>query len=147
MKMEEIEEAWSNDCGMDDTELDMESIKIPQLHNKYLKIYNRENILLRKMKYSHKQLERDKFEYYSGKMDQSELEDRDWKQFDHRLLKQDVPRYMESDVDLINVLIKLDQQQSKVDYLKAIISSINNRSFNINNAIKWRQFINGIGQL
>ena len=99
------------------------------------------------MKYSHKQLERDKFEYYSGKMDQSELEDRDWKQFDHRLLKQDVPRYMESDVDLINVLIKLDQQQSKVDYLKAIISSINNRSFNINNAIKWRQFINGIGQL
>ena len=36
MKMEEIEEAWSNDCGMDDTELDMESIKIPLLHNKYL---------------------------------------------------------------------------------------------------------------
>ena len=70
-----------------------------------------------------------------------------WKQFDHRLLKQDLPRYIEGDADLIAMLIKIDYQQEKVNYLKAIIASINNRSFNINNAIKWRQFINGIGQL
>jgi hypothetical protein len=80
-------------------------------------------------------------------MDQGELEDREWKQFDHRLLKQDLPRYIEGDADLIAMLIKIDYQQEKVNYLKAIIASINNRSFNINNAIKWRQFINGIGQL
>ena len=34
MKLEEIQELWSSDCVIDDTELDLESVKIPELHNK-----------------------------------------------------------------------------------------------------------------
>ena len=147
MKLEEIEESWGKDCKIDDTELDAESIKIPQIHNKYLKLYNQENLILRKLKYQYKELERSKHEYYGGKMDETELERLGWKQFDHRLLRQDISRYLESDKDLIDLLIKTDYHQTKVDYIKAIISSINGRSFHISNAIKWRQFINGLGQL
>ena len=147
MLLEEIEDAWSKDCKIDDTELDIEALKIPQLHNKYLKMFNRENLLLRKMNYDYKELEKAKFEYYAGKMDESELESRGWEQFDHRLLKQDVPRYIEGDADLIKRLLKIDYQKEKVDFLKSIISNINGRNFIITNAIKWRQFINGIGQL
>ena len=147
MILEEIEDAWSKDCKIDDTELDIEARKIPQLHNKYLKMFNRENLLLRKMNYDYKVLEKDKFEYYAGKMDESELESRGWEQFDHRLLKQDIPRYIEGDADLIKRLLKIDYQKEKVDFLKSIISNINGRNFIITNAIKWRQFINGIGQL
>ena len=42
MKLEEIQELWSSDCVIDDTELDLESVKIPELHNKYLKIFSEE---------------------------------------------------------------------------------------------------------
>jgi len=77
-------------------------------------------------------------------MCQEDLTERGWSQFDHKLLKQDIPRYLESDRELITILLKIDYQREKVETVKSIMSSINGRSFNINNAIKWQQFLNGI---
>ena len=145
MKLEEIEGEWSSDCKLDDTELDTEALKIAQLHNKYLKMYNRENLLYKKMKHDYNILEHDKYEYYSGRMCEEDLKEHNWEQFDHKVLKQEIPRYLESDKELIAILMKMDLQNEKVEFLKSIISSINNRNWNINNAIKWRQFLNGIG--
>ena len=39
MKFEEIQKLWTSDCPIDETELAQESVKIPQLHNKYLIFY------------------------------------------------------------------------------------------------------------
>ena len=50
MKFEEIQYQWTLDCEMDETELSQESIKIPQLHNKYLIFYSNE-----KLKFKEKQ--------------------------------------------------------------------------------------------
>ena len=144
MKLEDIIKEWSQDCKIDTIALDKESLRIPTLHNKYLKIYTSENLLLRKMTHNFKEMERDKFEYYSGKMCEEDLKERNWDQFDHKLLKQDIPRYLDSDSDLIKLLLKIDYQKEKVETVKSILSSINSRSFNISNAIKWQQFLNGI---
>ena len=144
MKLEEILELWSKDSNIDNTELDKESLKIPSLHNKYLKIYTNENLLFKKMTHDFKEMERNKFEYYSGKMNKEELNNQGWEQFDHKLLKQDIPRSLESDADLIRMLLKIDYQKEKVETVKSILSNINGRSFNISNAIKWQQFLNGI---
>ena len=144
MKLEDILSEWAKDSKIDNTELDKESLKIPSLHNKYLKMYTIENLSLKRMMHDFKDLERDKFEYYSGKMCQEDLDERGWSQFDHKLLKQDIPRYLESDRELITILLKIDYQREKVETVKSIMSSINGRSFNINNAIKWQQFLNGI---
>ena len=40
MKLEEIQESWSSDSKIDDTELDNESLKIPELHHKYFRIFS-----------------------------------------------------------------------------------------------------------
>ena len=144
MKLESILALWEQDSKVDRLELDKESLKIPSLHNKYLKIYSTENLQLKKMVHELKELERNKFEYYSGKLSEEELEDFGWEQFDHKLLKQDIPRYLESDADIINLLLKIDYQKEKVEAVKSIMSNINGRSFNIGNAIKWQQFLNGI---
>jgi hypothetical protein len=144
MKLEDILSEWTKDSKIDNTELDKESLKIPALHNKYLKMYTSENLKLKRMMHDFKDLERDKFEYYSGKMCQEDLTERGWSQFDHKLLKQDIPRYLESDRELITILLKIDYQREKVETVKSIMSSINGRSFNISNAIKWQQFLNGI---
>ena len=144
MKLEEILELWEKDSKLDNTELDKESLKIPSLHNKYLKIYTSENLFFKKMTHDFKEMERNKFEYYSGKMCEEDLKEQGWEQFDHKLLKQDIPRYLESDSDLIKMLLKIDYQKEKVETVKSIISSINGRSYHISNAIKWQQFLNGI---
>lgn len=144
MKLEDIFKEWGCDCKVDDVALDKESLKIPTLHNKYLKMYTSENLNLKRMMHQYKEMERDKFEYYSGKMCEEDLTERGWDQFDHKLLKQDIPRYLDSDPILIELLLKIDYQKEKVEAIKSILSSINSRSFNIGNAIKWQQFLNGI---
>lgn len=144
MKLEDIFKEWGCDCKVDDVALDKESLKIPTLHNKYLKMYTSENLNLKRMMHQYKEMERDKFEYYSGKMCEEDLAERGWDQFDHKLLKQDIPRYLDSDPILIEMLLKIDYQKEKVEAIKSILSSINSRSFNIGNAIKWQQFLNGI---
>ena len=44
MKLEEIQELWNRDREIDISELATESIRIPQIHDKYLKIYVDEKI-------------------------------------------------------------------------------------------------------
>ena len=48
MTLEELQESVDRDLKIDDTELDLESIKIPLLHNKYLQHYNKFSLLLKK---------------------------------------------------------------------------------------------------
>jgi hypothetical protein len=144
LKLEEILALWETDSKVDTIELDKESLKIPSLHNKYLKIYTSENLQLKKMTHDFKEMERSKFEYYSGKMSKEDLREREWEQFDHKLLKQDIPRYLESDRELITMLLKIDYQKEKVETVKSIMSNINGRSFYINNAISWRKFLNAV---
>ena len=43
MVLEEIYELWHKDSIIDKTELGDESLKIPQLHHKYFKIYSNLN--------------------------------------------------------------------------------------------------------
>ena len=47
MKLEAIQELWNRDREIDYTELGTESIRIPQIHDKYLKIYTDERIKLK----------------------------------------------------------------------------------------------------
>ena len=39
----------------------------------------------------------------------------------------------------------MNEQEDKVDYLKSVLSIIENRSFHISNAISWRKFVSGLG--
>ena len=46
MNLEEIQALADKDLKLDDTELDIESLKTPELHNKYLKLELENQILL-----------------------------------------------------------------------------------------------------
>ena len=46
MTLEELQEAIDKDLKINDTELDLESLKTPALHNKYLKHLNNYKLLL-----------------------------------------------------------------------------------------------------
>ena len=47
MKLEDIQELWHRDREIDYTELGTESIRIPLIHDKYLKIFTDERIRLK----------------------------------------------------------------------------------------------------
>ena len=51
MKFEEIQKLWTRDCPIDETELAQESVKIPQLHNKYMILYSNEKLKFKEIKF------------------------------------------------------------------------------------------------
>ena len=143
MKLEEIQKLWSGDCEIDETELSQESVKIPQLHNKYLILFHDERLRLRTMKFDHSKLLKVKREYFSGRMDETELEAYDWEPFQYKLLKADVQEYIDADDDIIEGKKKLSLQEEKVEYLESVVKSLTNRGYLIKNAIDWKRFTEG----
>jgi hypothetical protein len=145
MNFEEIVKEWDKDCKIDETELGTESLKIPQLHNKYLKIYAGEKSRFLKVKADHSKFKRTLLEYYLGEMDKVQLQEFGREQIFKKILKNEVDTYIESDDAFIEQTLKLSAQQEKVAYIEAIIKSINTRGFSIKSAIEWLRFTNGSG--
>ena len=134
---------WSKDREIDYTELGTESIKIPQIHDKYLKIYTDERIRLKGLEFELNKVIRAKTDYYSGRMTEEDLEKRGWEPFLNRLLKNEIGGYIESDDDVIKIKQKIIVLQEKINYLDSIIKMINNRGFQIKNALDWLKFSHG----
>jgi len=141
MTFDELQALAEKDLKLNDTELDLESLKTPQLHNKYCKFHNQYINLLKKAEQDRDRLLREKWEYYTGKADSQVYQE---KPFDIKLLKQDVDKYIKSDDDLIKLEQKVTYIQSVVDYLDKTIRIISNRTFQIKNAIEWKKFTSGI---
>ena len=143
MKFEEIQYQWTLDCVMDETELSQESIKIPQLHNKYLIFYSNEKLKYKEIKYLFAGLVKRKRDYYSGRMTAEELEAADWEPFQYKLLKADVQEYIDADDNVIESKKLLALQEEKVNYLESIVKSLTTRGYLIKNAIDWKKFTEG----
>ena len=144
MKMDELRDHAARDMTFDGTELDRESLRVPQLHNKYLNFLMDERLTSKALQHEYDKLRRTKWEYYTGKMSHEQLRELGWQPFALRILKQDVELYMNSDTDLLAIRAKIEVQNEKVEYLESLIKSIMNRHWAIRSAIDWRKFTNGV---
>lgn len=144
MKLEEIQELWNRDREIDISELATESIRIPQIHDKYLKIYVDEKIKLRKLHLNLAKISKMKSDYYSGRMSQEELDRLEWQPFLVKVLKGEVNSYVESDDDIIKLKETIALMEEKINYIDSVIRMINNRGFQIKSAIDWIKYKDGI---
>jgi hypothetical protein len=51
---------------------------------------------------------------------------------------------LESDKDIIQSSVKIVNQKEKLAFLEEVIKNINQRNFQIKNAIDWKKFTNGV---
>jgi len=143
VKIEDIFALWEADSKIDRTELSDESLKIPQLHHKYYKIFTNERLLLRKLEADSKILKLEKYEFYT-QGHTKETQEKGWElPARGMILKADLPMYMESDKEIIELNLKIGYQLEKIELLENIIKTISNRGFQIKNAIDWNKFIQG----
>ena len=75
-----------------------------------------------------------------GILDQETMVEKGWDPNPLRILKQDLPIYIESDSDLQLIQSKIDIQKQKVSFLESAIKTVSNRGFVIKNAIDWERF-------
>ena len=140
MNIEELYDEVEKDLKIDDTELDLESIRTPQLHNKYLKLYTKHSLQLKRLQDEYKVLYRLMWEYYTGKAP-SEIYAS--KPFDLKILKADIGIYLDADGELQQLSQKIAYAKEITNYLEKILREINNRNWTIRNTIEWKKFIHG----
>ena len=140
MDLEKLQEQVDKDLKINETELDLESLKTPQLHNTYMKHLTKYKLMLSRAESDLHTIKRDKWEYYTGKADPSVYKE---KPFDIKVLKADVHIYMDSDPELQKADQKVAYLNQIVKYLEQVLRSVNNRTFLIKNAIEWKKFTSG----
>jgi hypothetical protein len=144
MKLEDILENWSKDALYDDLNLDRDSLAISSLHAKYIQILAIERSLLRSCMAKKKGLYKDLREYYLGTLNNpDDLERMSREPFLHKVLKNEVHNYVDSDDELMKLDNRLSMQEEKVSTMLEIVKAIHKRSFDIKHAIEWRKFTNG----
>ena len=126
---------------VNDEQLDTEALKNQELYAKYLDHKSRFELLLHKAKGDYKKLYREKWEYYGGKADAKVYITRP---FDLKVLKTDLHIYIESDTDILKSEHKIAYLETVIKYIDGVLRSIQNRGWDIKNAISWKQFEAGM---
>lgn len=141
MNLDELKFQVEKDLKVDNEHLDTESLKNQEIKAKYLDIKSKYELLLFKAKGDYKRTYREKWEYYGGKADAKVYVS---KPFDIKVLKTDLSVYITSDEDVINAENKIGYLETVVDYIKGVIKSVDNRGWDIKNAIEWKKFEAGV---
>jgi len=141
MNLDELKLQVSQDLKVDDEHLDTESLKNQEIKAKYLDHKSKFELLLFKAKGDYKRLYREKWEYYGGKADAKIYAS---KPFDLKVLKTDLGVYISADEEIIDAENKIGYLETVVDYIKGVIKSVDNRGWDIKNAIEWKKFEAGL---
>ena len=137
MPLDELKQQVREDLKVDDEHLDTESLKNQEIKATYLDHKSRYELLLYRAKGDYKRLYREKWEYYGGKADAKIYAS---KPFDLKVLKTDLSVYITADEEIIDAENKIGYLETVVDYIKGVIKSVDNRGWDIKNAIEWKKF-------
>lgn len=144
MKTEELITEWEKDSEIDKTELGKESLRIPQLHSKYLKEFYLAKSMHTKLTADYKVMYKLKHQYYQGILPEEDLKEHGWDPQLLKILKSDIPVYMDSDLDLQAIQTKIQLTEDKIGIIENIIRTLNNRGYLLKNAIEWEKFKMGL---
>jgi hypothetical protein len=140
-----IHKMWEEDTVIG-RDLDEASRQTPKLHSKYLRLLSEAKMMLKTLELKQKNLLKDKWLYYNGKMDREQIERKGWAfdPFDGlRVLKSDMDHYYDSDPDIQESVEKIAYWKNIIDTLSEIMENIKWRHQTISNIIKWKAFESG----
>jgi hypothetical protein len=140
--LEQVLKLWEKDAVMDQTEPSKELLRVPILHQAYLKILTQHRIASKKAHFDYLRMRKVKVEYYTGKMSKEELEEYGWEPFQF-VLKSDIQTYLEADKDLIKLLEKKVYHEETVSVIESIMNEIKQRTWQLKEFINWEKFVSG----
>ena len=143
MNLETIQSMWEKDSQIDQDNLHVESLKVPALHAKYHEMFNTFLLLRKKAEQQRKNIRHERYEYYSGKAD-PEVYQKD--PFGKKIRDKDtMQKYLDADEKLSNTSLKIDYYDTMLVYLESILKVVQNRTYQIKNAIEFMRFNAGLG--
>tara|TARA_R100000951_G_C2626435_1_gene176148 strand:- start:835 stop:1272 length:438 start_codon:yes stop_codon:yes gene_type:complete len=141
--LDTIQKMWVEDSRIDIDNLHTESLNIPTLHAKYFDIYNNIVLLKKKAEQQKKNIRHERYEYFSGKADPEVYIDNP---FPKKIRdKETMQKYLDADNKLSSVSLKVEYYDTMLNYLESILKVIQNRTYQIKNAIEFIRFQSGLG--
>ena len=142
--LEEVFKNWDIDSVVDQTEPGKELLKIPTLHNKYLKVLIKHKLSLKRLNFEYSKLRKLKEEYYNGSLSQEELEEHNWQPFLLNIrTKSGLEKYIESDSDLIKIQSRRILHEEIIFACESILQELKSRTFQLRDFISWEKFVSG----
>ena len=141
--LESLQEMWVKDAEIDRDNLHDESLNIPSLHAKYFELYNTVFLLRKKAEQQRKNIRHERYEYFSGKAAPDVYIQNP---FPKKIRDKDtMQKYLDADEKLSTVSLKIDYYDTMFVYLESILKVIQNRTYQIKNAIEYMRFQSGMG--
>jgi hypothetical protein len=143
-ELDKMMDEWANDARIDEIELGRESIKTPMLHAKYVRHLTKNSLRVKRLHGEYDRMRGLKSLWLSGKMSKEELDEQGWKQNLLTIkLKADHEMALAGDPDLIAILMKRAYHEEVVDFCRAVLKELNNRTWQIKTAVDFRRFTEG----
>lgn len=143
LKLENILEEWTKDCNIDEARLSSEIVGIPKLHAKYIRHLNDHKLASIKAKIDYDKLKNLLTEYYNGNLDKETLDELGWEQFDLKLMKSGVERYINSDERLNKLLYKKSYHDQVSSTCEQILNELKNRTWQLKTVVDYNKFLSG----
>jgi len=140
--LEQVLKMWESDAVIDQTEPSKELLNIPKYHSKYLGVLTKHKIASKKAHFDYLRMRKVKWEYFTGKMSEDELEQYGWEPFQFAL-KSDINTYLEADKDLIKLLEKKVYHEEVTSVVESIMAELKQRTWQLRDFISWEKFIGG----
>jgi hypothetical protein len=141
--LDTIQKMWEKDAVIDPDNLHTESLNIPALHAKYFELYNTINLLKKKAEQQRKNIRHERYEYFTGKADPDVYIENP---FPKKIRDKDtLQKYLDADESLSSVCLKIEYYETMLNYIESILKIIQNRTYQIKNAIEFMRFQAGYG--
>ena len=143
MDLEKIRDMWEKDSKMDMDNLHDESLKTPQLHQKYYTLYTTIKLLKTKAVDSQVKMRLERYNFYSGKAPaQAYVEE----PFPYKVRdKESMSMHLNADEKLGKIKLKVEYYDVMLEYLEDILKMIHNRGYQVKNSIDFLKFQSGMG--
>ncbi len=143
MNLDDIQSMWEKDSQIDKDNLHDESLKIPALHAKYHELFNNILLLRKRAEQQRKNIRHERYEFFSGKADPEVYVETP---FPKKIRDKDtMQKYLDADEKLSNTSLKIDYYDTMLAYIESILKVIQNRTYQIKNAIEFMRFQSGLG--
>ena len=140
MTLIEIRELIEQSSKIDNSKLDQNALEISQLYSKWITIMAVESRELRKLQIAHDKRTLERTNYYMGKAPDEVYKA---EPLQHKILKQDLPTWLNADDKFNETKTSLNDQVIKITMIETFMKELSQRSFNIKNAIEYQKFKQG----
>ena len=144
VNIQDVINEWKVESAIDESSLNKEVCRTPQLHSKYLNYYIHFKNELSKYESLYYRAGNIKRKYYRGECTQEDLKKYGWEQFQGlKPSLSEMNSYLEYDIELVKSREKLSELKTAISSIEYIMKSLAGRDYNLKVLFDYNRYLNG----